>query len=502
MVFGRFDVASSTNSAGLNIYSAFHSRRHGVSRAAIKQRFANSERGQQIQSLFSQPISTSIYCRRHHRRDCKRTCCTLAKLQQEQQQALELKKKLANSYFMNTVRKQEHQRVAGLVDAIPAFLKCSAMSYRDIVNNEAKHAKEQEDKDSKDDKETEPKNKEQEKENGDGEKKEKVKVLEGWYKLLLEMMTQAVIESYLCDENTGFETILDVFSFGDDPNKEEEEGVLKDIVMEDVSIASPPSSSVTGVEGLQFQSLNGLGSPKHHHTGAAGLHDVTTQDRQDDILFAKTPEYHTFKQAKDERLQEFLTLAGETMEHHFAELAEKYPLIVFERQMTHFIARTQQLLVDPKLSQNADQMGLLIPPTTSAYADGSLSMPVSEDEDEDDEEDSGSRLEEIVEEEEEDLNQAMDDKVNIKKEKLDTNETIDEQKRRLERPTTPLVAIKQEGGNDSIQMDMEQDDDDNSTAARVVQVSKKHKHQPECNHSQDAHSDSVAHLAKKAKVSP
>lgn len=303
MVFGRFDVASSTNSAGLNIYSAFHSRRHGVSRAAIKQRFANSERGQQMQPLFSQPIPASAYCRRHHRRDCKRTCCTLAKLQQEQQLALELKKKLANSYFMNTVRKQEHQRVAGLVDAIPAFLKCSAMSYRDIVNNsEAEHKK---DKEANDNKETDPKNKDKdpEQENGDAEK-EKVKVLEGWYKLLLEMMTQAVLESYLCDENTGFDTILDVFSFGDDPNKEEEEVALKDIVMEDVTVASSPSSSV-GVEGLHFQSLSGLGSttsmPKSH---GPQLHDVTTKDRQDDILFAKTPEYFAFKQAKDDRLQE------------------------------------------------------------------------------------------------------------------------------------------------------------------------------------------------------
>lgn len=202
---------------------------------------------------------------------------------------------------MNTVRKQEHQRVAGLVDAIPAFLKCSAMSYRDIVNNsEAEHKKDKEAKDNN----GKDENQEQQ-ENGDAEK-EKVKVLEGWYKLLLEMMTQAVLESYLCDENTGFDTILDVFSFGDDPNKEEEEVALKDIVMEDVTVASSPSSSV-GVEGLQFQSLGGLGSTSMPKSHGSQLHDVTTKDRQDDILFAKTPEYYAFKQAKDERLQEVLS---------------------------------------------------------------------------------------------------------------------------------------------------------------------------------------------------
>ncbi|KAI8358201.1 hypothetical protein B0O80DRAFT_276101 [Mortierella sp. GBAus27b] len=291
MVFGRFDVASATNSsAGLNIYSAFHSRRHGKSRAAIKQRFAHSEQGRQLQPLFVHPIPASLYCRRHHRRDCKRTCCTLARLQQEQQQALELKKKMTNNYFLNTVRKQEHQRIAGMVDAIPAFLKCSAMSYRDIAKGMVDKGEIQEMKD--------------------------MKVLEGWYRLLLEMMTQAVIESYLCNEDTEFDTILDVFSYGNDPDSEET--ALKDFTMkvslESSSLDSSSSGSTeTGVEELQFQTLSNLGptsmSPmkNQYHSQQAGtpiLHDVTTQDRQDDILFAKTPEYRAFKKAKDERLQE------------------------------------------------------------------------------------------------------------------------------------------------------------------------------------------------------
>jgi len=141
------------------------------------------------------------------------------------------------------------------------------------------------------------------------------------------------------------------------------------------------------------------------------------------------------------------------MERHFAELAARYPLIVFERQMTHFIARSQQLLVDPTLSQsNSDHqpLGLLAPPTTSAYADGSLSMPVSEDEDEDEDEDVAmdddnwpTRLEGIKEE--------------------DENEGY------------PVVVIK-EATRTGYSCDDDDDDDDNSTAARVVQVSKKHKH--------------------------
>ncbi|KAK3825479.1 MAG: hypothetical protein J3Q66DRAFT_327860 [Benniella sp.] len=472
MVFGRFDVASSTNnSAGLNIYSAFHSRRHGTSRAAIKQRFTNSEQGRQLQPLFAHPIPASLYCRRHHRRDCKRTCCTLAKLQQEQQQALELKKKMTNNYFLNNVRKQEHQRVAGMVDAIPAFLKCSAMSYRDIAKGMVDKGEIQDMKD--------------------------MKVLEGWYKLLLEMMTQTAIESYLCDEDIGLDTILDVFSYGDDPDSEET--ALKDftvkVSLEPSSLDSPSSGTETGVEGLHFQTLSSLSSTalsplkSQYHSQQSGtplLHDVTTQDRQDDILFAKTPEYRTFKNAKDERLQEFLQLNGATMERHFAELAARYPLIVFERQMTHFIARSQQLLVDPTLSQsNSDHhpLGLLAPPTTSAYADGSLSMPVSEDEDEDEDEDVAmdddnwpTRLEGIKEE--------------------DENEGY------------PVVVIK-EATRTGYTCDDDDDDDDNSTAARVVQVSKKHKHHAEsalARYSGVDTGDSMAdggeagHHAKKIKV--
>ncbi|KAI7821674.1 hypothetical protein BC939DRAFT_455077 [Gamsiella multidivaricata] len=469
MVFGRFDVASSTNnSAGLNVYSAFHSRRHGASRAAYKHRFSHSEQGKLLQPLFAHTIPASSYCRRHHHKECKRTCCTLAKLQQEQQQALELKKKMANNYYMNNVRKQEHQRVTGLVDAIPAFLKCSAMSYRDI-------AKAMVDK-------------------GELEDMKGTRVLEGWYRLLLEMMTQAAIESYLCDEDSGCDTILDVFSYGDDPDNET---VLKDFKLEKSAESSEETSSssstMTGVEGLQFQSLNSLGSTsmsslkgQYPHqqpsNSSAMLHDVTTQDRQDDILFAKTPAYESFKKAKDERMQEFLTLNGATMEQHFADLAAKYPLIIFERQMTHFIARSQQLLVDPKLSQTVAPMGLLIPPTTSAYADGSLSMPVSEDEDEDEDmEEPRTKLEEIKEE--------------------DENDTVGEQNSRQQHfpsPPASVVVIKEEKLNGS----QTHDDDDNSTAARVVQVSKKHKHHAESSaHTVDLNeTQDDEHASKKARV--
>lgn len=379
MVFGRFDVSSSSNnthssnSPGLNIYAAFHhSRRHAAARAAIQQQYLNnSPQGQKTRSFFvnAAPISTSHYCRRHHRRDCKRTCCTLAKLQHEQQQALELKKRMmANQqqYYMNYIRKQDvpgqqnsQRHLAGLVEAIPAFLKCSAMSYCDITKNMP---------DSKDAK-------------GSNKNEDVHKVMEGWYKLLLEMMTQAVVESYLCDGATGIDTILDVFSYGEDIRAE---GLTK--VNTPVHIDDPSMDDVYGHRQQQ----------KQHHVN---VQDAVAYDHQDDVLYAKTPEYKAFKEAKRARLQEILTTEASTVEEHFVGLATKYPLIVFERQMTHYISRSQQLLADPKLSQHSENIGLMIPPTTSAYADGSLSMPVSDDEDDMDHEEP-CRLEEIKEEEE------------------------------------------------------------------------------------------------------
>ncbi|KAF9432513.1 hypothetical protein BGZ76_010685 [Entomortierella beljakovae] len=345
MVFGRFDVASSTNnSVGLNIYSSFYSPRHGASRAAIQHHLTNNPQGQKTRNFFANSIQSSPYCRRHHRKDCQRTCCTLAKLQQQQQIALEQKKKLNNNYYSsnnnnnNNVRKPEQKRVAGLADAIPVFLKCSAISFKDIAKNMV--------------------------EKGEIMETSENRVPEGWYNLLIEMMTQAVIESYLCDGTEGVDTILDVFSYGDDNDEEDSKENIKD----------------------------------EDNTSTQQRQQSPTQEYQDEILFVNTPEFVAFKKAKEERLQELLTMCGTSMEQHLVKLAAKHPLIIFERQMTHYIARSQKLLEDPKLSRSAEDIGFLIPPATSAYADGSLSMPVSDGEDDDDIH--FPRLEEIKEEEE------------------------------------------------------------------------------------------------------
>ncbi|KAF9581527.1 hypothetical protein BGW38_001421 [Lunasporangiospora selenospora] len=383
MVFGRFDVTSSTNStAGLNIYTSFQCRRrHGASgTAAIQHHFSNQSSADntgdsnKAHCFFAQPVPSSGYCRRHHRKDCQRTCCTLAKYQQEQQQALEQKKKKLASqqhhtaYYVsmggstNTLDQKQTQqqsipkkRVSGLVDAIAAFLKCSAISYRDIANGMIEKGKQQDIKETR--------------------------VLEGWYQLLLEMMTQAVIETYLCDGETGVDMILDVFSYGDD----------------DAEVVNGASTSAT--KDLSMEESMSIRQGNNGAEQPTSSTDANVLDRPDDILFNKTPEFEAFMETKKDRLQEFLTLNGKTMEQHFSHLAAKYPLIVFERQMTHYITRSQKLLADPKLSRKTEEIGFtILPPATSTYADGSLSMPVSDDEDE--EIGHFSRLEEIKEEEE------------------------------------------------------------------------------------------------------
>ena len=44
-----------------------------------------------------------------------------------------------------------------------------------------------------------------------------------WYDLFLEFLTQAVIESYLCDSHIGLQSIFEAFSYGDVEEDEKED---------------------------------------------------------------------------------------------------------------------------------------------------------------------------------------------------------------------------------------------------------------------------------------
>lgn len=118
-------------------------------------------------------------------------------------------------------------------------------------------------------------------------------VLEGWYRLLLEMMTQAVIEAYLCDSTVGVDTILDVFSYGNDPEASTEE-------IKDAPTNPGRKGSAASIEDLQL------------HQQQPESSDGNVQDHEDDILFVKSPEYEAFRNAKEKRLQEVYTIFQHT----------------------------------------------------------------------------------------------------------------------------------------------------------------------------------------------
>ncbi|CAG8501883.1 16644_t:CDS:2 [Cetraspora pellucida] len=77
----------------------------------------------------------------------------------------------------------------GLIDAIPVFINTSAITYR-IANDQSEL---------------------------DHNDSSLVKPL--WYGLLLDLLTQAAIECYLCDSYSSIDTLLEIFSYGDiDPS--------------------------------------------------------------------------------------------------------------------------------------------------------------------------------------------------------------------------------------------------------------------------------------------
>lgn len=93
---------------------------------------------------------------------------------------------------------------ATLIQAIPVFLKVTAGLLRQTLD------KQQKDKTPM---------------MVDGEKVMGGGLPRTWYALFLDLMTQAVIEAYLCDGQVGMESIVSVFSYGymDDDNEDEPE---------------------------------------------------------------------------------------------------------------------------------------------------------------------------------------------------------------------------------------------------------------------------------------
>jgi hypothetical protein len=189
LVFGRFDVEANNSSHAEHTVSA-RTRKHSQH---IVSSISSDEQDESHdiklrRELFAEPVLPA-FCRRHRRTLC--ALCQPPANPKKRTQQTESTSQLATDH------------TPGLIEAIPAFLKTSAdwlrMALDSASNTPAK-----------------PMTFAGERVMGGG-------MPPKWYDLFLELLTQAVIESYLCDSNVGLEPIFEAFSYGDVEEDEEEE---------------------------------------------------------------------------------------------------------------------------------------------------------------------------------------------------------------------------------------------------------------------------------------
>lgn len=204
LVFGRFDALCT----GQHViaHTSSRRRRHESQIAVVIETDIHDEPCdiKRRQRIFSKPILPP-YCRRHRVQSCYG--CRSSYLKDIPENAL----------LMGHLHKLEEDEThhdesqsfktldlasilpptppAGLIEAIPTFLRTSADMLRRALESE---------------------------ESLDGKPMMFAgqKVMGGgmpprWYDLFLELLTQAAIESYLCDTQAGLEPIFEIFSYGD-----------------------------------------------------------------------------------------------------------------------------------------------------------------------------------------------------------------------------------------------------------------------------------------------
>ncbi|KAI8996967.1 hypothetical protein BDB01DRAFT_769321 [Pilobolus umbonatus] len=343
LVFGRFDALST----GQHViaHKSSRLRRHESNiEAAIDDISDESCDIKRRQKIFSRPIHPP-FCRRHRIQNCY-GC-----------RSPYLKVKPDNALSINHVHKLEEDEThhdenqsfktldiafisppippAGLIEAIPTFLRTSADMLRRALESE-------------DD------------ENPllfAGQKVMGGGMPSRWYDLFLELLTQAAIESYLCDTQAGLEPIFEIFSYGD---------------VEDEDEIDPEEESDDEEEGSE-QEIDewGIRAADHH------------------LLFPKTRTMYLFKTQVREREKDFLVVEGTDLASHFKKLAQRFPLQTFERNMGEFIQMILETMDDPaldKYEQNikaADRLSQQMTKGPLIYkypGDGSLLMPEIPDE--------------------------------------------------------------------------------------------------------------------------
>ncbi|GAA5816954.1 hypothetical protein MFLAVUS_010489 [Mucor flavus] len=211
------------------------------------------------------------YCRRHRRSNCTQSPCLSSK------------------------------GGPGLAEAIPAFLKTSANMLRSVLDSEHDDLK--------------PLTVAGQQVMGGG-------MPPRWYDLFLDLLTQAAIQSYMCDGKTGLETIYEIFSYGYVEDEDEEDNIEEEEEEEDEEDDEEEEED----DDDEFEDIWSVKAADHH------------------LLFPKTRTMFLFKMQVREREKEFIQIKqGFTLEDHFLELEKLYPIVYFERNMCDFI---QMLLED------------------------------------------------------------------------------------------------------------------------------------------------------------
>ncbi|CEP07485.1 hypothetical protein [Parasitella parasitica] len=273
---------------------------------------------------FADPIYPT-FCRRHRLQSCSQSRCFNAKV-----------------------------GGPGLAMAIPAFLKTSANMLRSVL-------------DSNDD--VKPLTVAGQQVMGGG-------MPPRWYDLFLDLLTQAAIQSYMCDGKTGLETIYEIFSYGYVEDEDEDDTLMENYEDDD-----------------DEEEYDDDEDDDNH------IWNVKASDHH--LLFPKTRTMFLFKLQVREREKEFVQIKdGCTLEAHFKELEKLYPLVYFERNMRDFIQMLIESMDIPALDKcdiqdiaspikspedlPEPQFTSTIPSVYKYPGDGSLLMPEIPDIHEDD----------------------------------------------------------------------------------------------------------------------
>jgi hypothetical protein len=204
LVFGRFDALST----GQHViaHSSSRRRRHHESSTEV---IVGDNDFQERQKTFSSRILPP-FCRRHRIQGCYG--CRSPYLKEKPEYAMQMAQVHHVEEHETTQDDNTQFRTldiasiapptppAGLVEAIPTFLRTSADMLRRMLENE----------------DNKPMMFAGQKVMGGG-------MPPRWYDLFLELLTQAAIESYLCDTQAGLEPIFEIFSYGDVEDEDEEE---------------------------------------------------------------------------------------------------------------------------------------------------------------------------------------------------------------------------------------------------------------------------------------